>query len=53
MAATVTWDESGDGSELADAACDADSVMHLAEDDDNDDDDGIGESEDDSGRDDE
>jgi hAT family C-terminal dimerisation region len=53
MVAAVTCDESGDGSELADAGCDAESVMHLAEDDDNDDDDGIGESEDDSGRDDE
>jgi hypothetical protein len=49
IVAVVTRDESGGGTELADAGCDADSVLHLAENDDNDDDDGVGESDDDSG----
>jgi hypothetical protein len=43
MVAAVTCDESGGRAELADAGCDADGVMHLAEGDDSDDDDGVGE----------
>jgi hypothetical protein len=39
MLADATYDESGGGTELSDAGCDADSVMHLAEGDDHDDND--------------
>jgi hypothetical protein len=49
MVAAVTCDESRGGTELADAGCGDDSVIHLAEDDGNEDDDGGGESDDDSG----